>query len=57
MLDAASLADGGKRGPLVISILTRWARREARRATLMQRVAGRNPDFEELARMDDEEVE
>lgn len=51
MLDAASLSDGGKRGPLVIAILTKWARKEARRATVMHRVVGANPDFAELARM------
>ena len=55
MLDAASLADGGKRGPLVISILTKWAKKEARRATVMHRVVGANPEFAELARMEDEE--
>lgn len=55
MLDAASCAEGGKRGPLVILILTRWARKEARRATVMRRLVGGNPEFAELAGMADED--
>ena len=57
MLDAVSLAERGKRGPLVIAILTAWAKKEARRATVMHRVLGANPEFAELARLaeDDEE--
>lgn len=55
MLDAASIAERGKRGPLVISILMQWAKKEARRATVMHRVLGANPEFAELARMDEED--
>ena len=55
MLDAVSMADGEKfRGPLVIAILEKWARQEARKHTLIARIVGGNQTISEFAGMDSE---
>lgn len=55
MLDAVSMADGDRsRGPLVIRILQKWARAEARKHTLISRVLASNQVIEDLAGMDAE---
>lgn len=52
MLDAVSMADGEKfRGPLVIAILEAWARKEARKHTLIARIVGCNQTIADHADM------
>lgn len=55
MLDAVSMADGDRsRAPLVMRILQKWARAEARKHTLIARVMASNQAIEDLAAMDPE---
>lgn len=52
MLDEVSMAEGdASRGPLVISILERWAKQEARKHTLIARIVGGNQSIAEFAEM------
>jgi hypothetical protein len=52
MLDAVSMAEGEKyRGPLVIAILEKWAKQEARKHTLIARIVGGNQSIAEFAEM------
>ena len=55
MLDAVSMADGDKfRGPLVIAILEQWAKKEARKHTLIARIVGGNQTIADFAEMGSE---
>ena len=55
MLDAVSMADGFKsRGPLVILVLRRWARQEARKHSLISKILNSNQTIEDLAGMESE---